>query len=133
MYIHQYIDNASNMEIDGDDIRIIQKTDYPWDENINVELALQGEKEFTLAFRIPGWCKNPQIYINDQVVDLYSNMENGYAMLSRSWKDGDVIQILLPMEVLKMRSNPSVKGEYWKSCSSMWTYNLLFRRGGQWL
>lgn len=109
LYIHQYIDNASNMEIDGDEIRIIQKTDYPWDENINVELALQGEKEFTLAFRIPGWCKNPQIYINDQVVDLYSNMENGYAMLSRSWKDGDVIQILLPMEVLKMRSNPSVR------------------------
>ena len=40
-------------------------------------------------------------------MDLYSNME--MALCSAGWKDGDVIQILLPMEVLKMRSNPSVR------------------------
>lgn len=109
LYIHQYINNTSNMEIDGDEICIIQKTDYPWDGKIKIELVLSGEKEFTLAFRIPEWCKNAQILVNGQIVDVDSNIENGYIMLDRRWKDDDIVELLFPMKVLRMRSNPSVR------------------------
>ena len=108
LYIHQYIDNTSNMKIHGDEISITQKTDYPWDERINVELALEIEKEFTLAFRIPEWCKNARILVNGQAIDR-NNTENGYVMLNRRWKDGDTVQLLFPMKVLRMRSNPLVR------------------------
>lgn len=109
LYIHQYIDNKSSMEFCGGNMCVTQKTDYPWDEKIDIELALQGEKEFTLALRIPEWCKNPQIYINGQIVEIGDNTKNGYATLNRIWKDGDKIQLILPMEVLRIRSNPAVR------------------------
>ena len=38
-------------------------------------------------------------------------MENGYAVLKRKWKKGDVIEVNLPMEVRRIIANTKVKDD----------------------
>jgi DUF1680 family protein len=41
-------------------------------------------------------------------------LENGYAVLSRQWKKGDVVQVKLPMEVRRVIANANVRDDLGK-------------------
>jgi uncharacterized protein len=49
------------------------------------------------------------VRISNVDMDICCNIINGYAMLERSWKDGDTIEIYLDMPVELMEANPLVK------------------------
>jgi hypothetical protein len=50
-----------------------------------------------------------QVKINGKPVDY--TMENGYAVLNRTWKKNDVVEISLPMEVRRVVANEKVKDD----------------------
>ena len=52
------------------------------------------------------------ITINNKPVDY--TIENGYAVLSKTWKKGDVIAVNLPMEVRKVVADPHVADDIGK-------------------
>jgi DUF1680 family protein len=52
------------------------------------------------------------IKINNKPVDY--KIENGYAVLNRTWKKGDVVEVDLPMEVRKVIANAQVKDDIGK-------------------
>jgi DUF1680 family protein len=49
------------------------------------------------------------IKINGMPVDYI--VENGYAMLSRTWKKGDMIEMNLPMDVQRVTANEKIKDD----------------------
>ena len=79
------------------DICINQDTEYPFKEKIKLKLKLSENATFSLKFRIPTWCSNAQIKINDN--ETYSPQSGQFFDLSRQWEDKDMIEIDFPMNI----------------------------------
>lgn len=107
VYVNLYAESESTIRLKDTSVCLKQHTDYPWDENIEISLGLKKEGNFTMAFRIPGWCSDAQISINGENVKF--EISKGYAKLNRLWKDGDSIEITLAMPVLRLQANPNVR------------------------
>jgi len=109
VYVHLYISSEAEMEVRGQKVRISQTSEYPWEGDITLTVTPEQEANFTVALRIPGWCWQPRLMVNDQTVDLDAFMEKGYVHLERHWSKGDRIHLSLPMEVELIQSHPSVR------------------------
>ena len=114
IYIHLYISSKAEMHISRSKVKIKQETQYPWDERIIISISLDEEKEFSLFLRIPGWCDNAKIRINDEDISVCDTKVNGYSKLKRTWKNGDVVELALPMEVQRIKAHPSVRANIGK-------------------
>lgn len=79
----------------GNRLEIRMDTKYPVDENINLELSVDMSEKFELDLRIPGWCKVPKVWVNDESV----HADTGWLRLERLWKDGDRVSLRFPMPV----------------------------------
>ena len=108
LYINLYSDSKTKVEFNGEQVEVIQKTDYPWDERIEIELKPAKELEFTLALRIPGWCKEASLEINGKQVELSELTEAGYAKIKRGWHN-DKIKLKLNMPAEKVYASPEVR------------------------
>ena len=107
VWTHLYARNTANLEVDGNPVTIVQHTDYPWSGD--VELVLQPGKEmsFGLYLRIPGWCREAEVRINDQALD--EHIQPGqYFEIRRPWKSGDRIKLSLSMPVERLVCHPYV-------------------------
>jgi len=109
IYTHLYIGGETEVNIAGENFKLLQETNYPWDGKVTIKVLSDNEKEFTIALRIPGWCRNAKVCINNNSIDLNDNMENGYVLLNRLWKNGDTIELKLYMPVELIEANPKVK------------------------
>ncbi|MGB9747608.1 MAG: beta-L-arabinofuranosidase domain-containing protein [Bacteroidales bacterium] len=108
----------------GKTIRIRQQTNYPWDGHILITLMEVPREKWTFKLRIPGWARNQVLpgdlysYIttSPQPVSINVNsqpfpykVKNGYAVLTRKWKQGDTIEMTLPMQPLLVKANEKVE------------------------
>lgn len=109
LFVHLYIGSKVHQSMDGQNLEISQQTNYPWDENVTLTISVETGKEFTVALRLPSWCRNAQIFVNGEAIDLASCTFKGYAKIKRVWKRGDRIVLVLPMIVEKIRSNPKLR------------------------
>jgi uncharacterized protein len=83
---------------DGVRVRIDCRTDYPFNESIEMTVKPAKETAFPLSLRIPGWCKKPAVAVNGAAVNATPDAK-GFVRLDRSWKDGDTIRLQFPMSV----------------------------------
>lgn len=82
----------------GQEIEIIEETNYPFEESIKFTVNTVGKVVFPLYLRIPSWSNNPSITINGKPVQI--DFENGnYARIEREWKKGDQIVFNVLMEL----------------------------------
>lgn len=109
VYTHLYIGGEAVVPIGAGKVKLTQKTDYPWDGTITMEISLQDAKEFAIGLRIPDWCQKAHLKVNNQTVDVYSSIKEGYAIFRREWNDGDRIELMLDMPVELMQSHPRVR------------------------
>jgi DUF1680 family protein len=109
IYTHLYISSETEINISESKVKIKQETRYPWDEKVMISVSLDEEKEFSLLLRIPGWCDNAKICINRKEINVCNTKVNGYAKLKRIWKNGDVIELVLPMMIQRIKAHPNVR------------------------
>jgi Beta-L-arabinofuranosidase, GH127 len=81
-------------------VSLKQSTNYPFDENITIAISTASDVAFPLYLRIPSWCNSAQIKING-ILQSTIFEASSYAKIERSWKQGDVIELLLPMQLKK--------------------------------
>ncbi len=74
-----------------------QETSYPFDNKIQIQVSGSQEKDYTLYVRIPGWAKpDPVLSVNGKRVS--DSVQPGtFAAVRRMWKDGDRVELELPM------------------------------------
>lgn len=107
LFIHQYGENTGKMKVGDEPVAIEQKTDYPLNGAIEMEVNPGRDRKLVIAVRIPGWCRNPgNIRVNGQTAEAV--VLKGYAYLERMWKPGDKILLDFPMEIVKIEGNPNV-------------------------
>jgi len=78
-------------------VAIQQETNYPFEEKIHFVFQGKDPVSFPWSFRIPGWCSNPQFFLNEKPIAL-PPIQNGFARLNRQFHPGDRITLVLPMK-----------------------------------
>lgn len=95
--------SALHLEVQGRAVRIDCETDYPFDERLRYLIQVPEPTSFTLALRLPGWCAEPSLSVAGEGVPLPSQEGEpaypGFAVIERAWRDGDVVELRLPMRV----------------------------------
>ena len=105
--VHHYAQSQAQLIVAGQSIQITQTTSYPWTEQITLTLQPERTATWTLALRIPGWCRHAKLKINKKPVALITR--KGYVHLRREWRTGDKITLVLPMTVERIEAHPAVR------------------------
>lgn len=84
---------------DGSQVKIVMTTDYPWDENVKIEVVDAPKDGIELTFRIPNWC-------NKATLD---NQKIASGMHTIEVQKGQVLEIKLPMQAQLYAANPMVE------------------------
>jgi len=79
-------------------VRIAQRTRYPFDGAVHVQLALAHAAEFAMRLRIPDWATGATLAVNDEALPVEVDAD-GFAVLRRTWQTGDDVLLVLPMPV----------------------------------
>lgn len=109
VYTHLYIGGEADIELEAGKIKLKQESRYPWNGRIKMTVVASTAGNTSLAFRIPGWCKNWSASINGKKADGIAKVENGYAFLTDNWKAGDEIELCLDMNIDIIQANPKVR------------------------
>lgn len=113
VYVNLYISSETNIDINGQQVKLSQKSNYPWDGNItvNVDPTTTIGGAFSVKLRIPGWetSGNYTVQVNGQDVD--KTLDKGYVTINREWKSGDKITLNLPMDIQRVKADPRVAAD----------------------
>jgi DUF1680 family protein len=105
--VNLYVASQAELDMNGRRVRLEQKTRCPWDELVTITVQPDRPTLFSVALRIPGWCRGAKIKINDRSVPV--RVEKGYARINRRWERGDKMELTLPMPVERIEANPKVR------------------------
>lgn len=109
IFVHLYMGNETEFEIDGKLVELSQETNYPWEGNVLFKVFPESELEFSLALRIPGWANDATVKVNGEIIDHELMMKKGYVYINRTWKENDEIELILPMVIDRIQANPQIR------------------------
>jgi len=95
LFVNLFIPSSLDWRERG--VRVELDTRYPFSEQVRLTVAEAGPAPFDLAVRLPGWCEGPSLSVNGEPARI--DRRSGYAVLSRAWRAGDVVELTLPMSV----------------------------------
>ena len=117
LWINLFVGSSGSLTIKNRNIQVKQLTNYPWDGKVQISVIPEIQTEFDLLIRIPGWANNQpvpgntynyldtsseKISITLNGISTAYKMANGYAVINKTWKKGDVVELNLPMPVRKI-------------------------------
>ena len=109
VYVHLYSQGSAEVEVGGRMVTIDQKTEYPWDGRIVITVKPESTATWTLAVRIPGWCRSARMKVAGESVDTAAVTKKGYARVRRKWENGDKVELTLDMPAERIEAHPSVR------------------------
>ena len=97
VYVNLFTPSSVHWTNGGTKLQLTQITRYPFDNNIEIQISASQPHEHTIYLRIPAWAKpDPVVMVNGRRVT--SRVDAGsFAELRNTWKEGDRIQVELPM------------------------------------
>jgi len=110
LWVNLYI--PSTVELQAQGIRMKQETKFPTADRIAFTIGCKQPTAFSLYLRLPGWLAgSAEVSVNGQALPAETVPSAGhYLKIQRSWKDGDRVELRLPMS-LRIRpamDNPKV-------------------------
>ncbi|WP_207532111.1 beta-L-arabinofuranosidase domain-containing protein [Desertivirga arenae] len=78
-------------------VKITAETDYPFGEQVKLNLSMKEPAFFPLRLRIPAWCTKASIKVNGKLQT--GSTAGNILALKREWKDGDEVLLNFPMAV----------------------------------
>lgn len=123
VYINLFVAGTAEVTLRNMSVQLEQRTRYPWDGRIRIEVRPERPADFTVRVRIPGWAVElpvpSDLYrflnaskgqvalrVNGRPVD--PDPSAGYAVIRRTWQEGDTIELDLPMVVRRLVSHVKV-------------------------
>ena len=107
LWVNLYMGSQADIKLGKKQVTLKQETDYPWNGDVRLTLGLKGKLHTQLRLRIPAWCESYTLSVNGGPVAFV--VEKGYAILERTWKDGDQVTLKLEMPVQMVAADPRVK------------------------
>ena len=95
------------MDVGGNNVRITQRTRYPWDGTVTLRLAPTTAGRFLMRLRRPGWCRSCTVQVNGKAAK--AKLVAGYLEIERTWTAGDSVTLLMPMPVERIHADPRIR------------------------
>ena len=126
LYVNLYMSNRMSERLQGGEVALTMDTDYPWQGHVAITVDKVPGKGFTLKLRIPGWVRNEvvpsdlyayadaltpgyKVLVNGE--ELQAALEDGYCCISRAWKPGDRVELLMDMAPRTVRAHAAVQDD----------------------
>jgi DUF1680 family protein len=124
IWINLFVGSDTRIPLGKNEVGIKMTTNYPWEGKVKLNIDPTKSEKFAVFLRIPGWSLNTpaeqQLYSvkgdKDVALEIKINgiaynyrSENGYAVVERQWKKGDVVTYSIPMTVKQTFARPEVK------------------------
>jgi len=130
IYINLFANGTASLKVHDRPLSITQQNNYPWDGALAFTIQPVKQEDLTLKIRIPGWAQGKAMPTDlyafrnttPSVVEIKVNgtpvaysLDKGYAVIHRTWKKNDRLEVTLPMEVKKVvANNPLLKDDQGK-------------------
>jgi DUF1680 family protein len=106
--VHLYGESTARFDIGGARIELTQQTQYPWAGAIHFDVTTDRAASFAVSLRIPAWADGSTLKVNGEAWNLDGTMIDGYARIERDWKNGDHIDLEIPLAPRALFANPLV-------------------------
>lgn len=127
LYVNLFAGNEMTTKVGGKKVTLKQATNYPIDGYVEIQMK-QASGQFALCIRIPGWVRgevvpsdlytytdgkslNYSVSVNDQAETVNGELQNGYIVIDRKWKSGDIVRLHFDMEPRLVRANEKVSAD----------------------
>jgi hypothetical protein len=94
VYVNLYIPSTVRWTQDGAQISLQQEGEYPFDAQVQIEITASKPVDFALNLRVPSWAEKASISVNGKRETAAAGR---FATLQRQWKNGDRIDLELPL------------------------------------
>jgi len=126
VFVNLFMANNANLTVNGKKLNLVQQTGYPWNGDIEIQVNPSSRQEFNIRIRIPGWVTGKvapsdlykyadrknlsySVQVNGEPVE--SKLEDGYFVISRRWKKGDIVNVHFDMEPRTVKAHPEVEAD----------------------
>src|SRR3984893_14432025 len=107
VYVHLYDNSELNWRLEnGVGLKVTQKTNYPWDGNVEITVTPAEASDFTFYLRVPGWADHAEVTVNAKAVT--GATPGAYLPIRRRWSPGDTIQLRVEVMPQIIEANPRV-------------------------
>ena len=123
IWVNLFVGSNTSLDLKNNVVQLVQQTNYPWDGDIQLTVSPKKKSKFSLHIRIPGWAQNQPspgdtyrfldnsekkftLTVNGKNIPYSTN--NGYAVIDKEWKKGDIVSLSLPMEIRKVVAIDSI-------------------------
>jgi DUF1680 family protein len=97
VYVNLFTPSRVQWKDGGGSYGLKQETKYPLDSKVQIQVSGRQAKEYTIYVRIPGWATpDPVVSVNGKRISE-SVQAGTFAAIRRTWKDGDRVELELPM------------------------------------
>jgi len=111
LYVHLYDNSLLDWQLEnGTPLKVQQKTNFPWDDSVELAVAPAKPSEFTLYVRVPGWSESSLVAVNGKPVS--GVVAGKYLALRRTWSQGDAVTLKFNMKPQVMEADPRVAENY---------------------
>jgi len=108
LWVHLYAAGTATAALPGvGEVTVRQRTAYPWDGTVDLEVRPTAPATFGLFLRVPAWAEGASISVNGEPTTSPPRAGTHVAV-RREWRAGDVVRLALPMPVRLMASHPRV-------------------------
>jgi DUF1680 family protein len=90
--------------VDGVPVRIKERTNYPFDNIIDLEIQAEGKTEFPLYLRDPAWSRGTTVECDGATI----TRAGSYWVVRKTWQSRDKIRIIIAPTIQEV---PAVNGE----------------------
>ena len=123
IWVNLFVGSNTIIPVQKVNIALNMETNYPWDGAVKISVTPDKKVTYTLHLRIPGYVNGiavpgglynftntsvttPVIKVNGIAINY--NTEQGYAIINREWKKGDVVEMAIPMDIKKVITRDEV-------------------------
>lgn len=96
LYVNLYID--SQLEWPEKGLHLRQETKFPEQQGTKLVVSAKSPVELGINLRIPYWARGGSVKINGTQLQAFGS-PSSYLELNRTWKNGDTIELNLPMDL----------------------------------
>lgn len=110
--INQFLQSNADLDIGEGDVKICQKTDFPGDEAVSIEINNDADQAIQVGIRIPSWADEVKIRVDE--ADIKPNSDQGYHYLTVQPKATVTIEMSFKMGIRRYYANGHVSEDMGK-------------------